>query len=91
MRAATLCNRAEFDAGQSSAPIMQRVVLGDASEAAILKFVELTQCHGSVTIYKREHPKLIELPFNSTTKYQVRNAFSCYLFFLDFFFWFHGG
>ncbi|KAI4457776.1 sodium/potassium-transporting atpase subunit alpha [Holotrichia oblita] len=80
MRAATLCNRAEFEAGQQEIPIMQRLVLGDASEAAILKFVELTQCHGSVAKYKRAHPKLIELPFNSTTKYQVsvhRNDEGC--------------
>lgn len=71
MRTATLCNRAEFDSGQQNIPVLQRLVVGDASEAAILKFVELTQCHGPVMEYKKKHPKLIEMPFNSTTKYQV--------------------
>ncbi|GJQ68890.1 hypothetical protein Trydic_g6085 [Trypoxylus dichotomus] len=71
MRAATLCNRAEFDIGQQHTPVMQRVVEGDASEAAILKFVALTQCDGPIDEYKNLREKLIELPFNSTTKYQV--------------------
>lgn len=71
MRAATLCNRAEFDINQSDVDIMQRAVNGDASEAAILKFVEITKCHGIVSDYKKHHPKLVEIPFNSTTKYQV--------------------
>jgi len=39
---AALCNRAEFKAGQSGIPVLKRDVNGDASEAALLKCVELS-------------------------------------------------
>lgn len=71
MRCAALCNRAEFVSGQEDKPIQQRQVRGDASEEAILKFVELSKFEGSPTQYRRSNPKLIEIPFSSTTKYQV--------------------
>jgi sodium/potassium-transporting ATPase subunit alpha len=45
-------------------------VIGDASEAAILKCVELST--GNAMAYRAEHPKLTEIPFNSTNKYQVQ-------------------
>lgn len=70
MRIATLCNRAEFRRDHRK-PILQREVNGDASEAAILRFVELTRAHGSPTHYRLGHHKLIEIPFSSVTKYQV--------------------
>jgi len=38
---ATLCSRAEFKSGQNGVPIMKREINGDASEAALLKCVEL--------------------------------------------------
>jgi len=37
-----LCNRAEFRAGQEEIPILKKECNGDASETAILKFVELS-------------------------------------------------
>lgn len=73
MRCATLCNRAEFVHGQEVVPIQSRQVRGDASEEAILKFVELTHVHGSPSEFRQNNPKLIEIPFSSTTKYQVSN------------------
>ncbi len=37
-----MCSRAEFKPGQAEAPILKRDVIGDASEAALLKCVEFS-------------------------------------------------
>ncbi|XP_013792256.1 sodium/potassium-transporting ATPase subunit alpha-like, partial [Limulus polyphemus] len=42
---------------------------GDASESAILKCMELAT--GNVQQYRARHPKVCEIPFNSTNKYHV--------------------
>ncbi|CAG0910130.1 unnamed protein product, partial [Cyprideis torosa] len=68
-RVAALCNRAEFRSGQEGVPILKREVNGDASEAALLKYVELTI--GNIQSYRSRHRKVAEIPFNSTNKYQV--------------------
>jgi len=47
----------------------QRDVAGDASEAALLKCIEL--CCGPVGNIRDKYDKLSEIPFNSTNKYQV--------------------
>merc|ERR1711963_510186 len=41
-RIAALCNRAEFEPGEGTKPVLKREVNGDASEAAILKCTELS-------------------------------------------------
>ena len=46
-----------------------RVCNGDASESALLKCFELEV--GSIEEYRQRHPKVLEIPFNSTNKYQV--------------------
>uniref|UniRef100_A0A3P9KJ67 Sodium/potassium-transporting ATPase subunit alpha n=1 Tax=Oryzias latipes TaxID=8090 RepID=A0A3P9KJ67_ORYLA len=68
-RIAGLCNRAVFLAEQDHVPILKRNVAGDASEAALLKCIELT-C-GSVNAFREKYPKIVEIPFNSTNKYQL--------------------
>ncbi|XP_066948282.1 sodium/potassium-transporting ATPase subunit alpha isoform X1 [Macrobrachium rosenbergii] len=68
-RIAALCNRAEFKTGQDEVPILKREVNGDASEAALLKCVELA-C-GDVKGWRARNKKVCEIPFNSTNKYQV--------------------
>nr|P05025.1 RecName: Full=Sodium/potassium-transporting ATPase subunit alpha; Short=Na(+)/K(+) ATPase alpha subunit; AltName: Full=Sodium pump subunit alpha; Flags: Precursor [Tetronarce californica]CAA26578.1 unnamed protein product [Tetronarce californica]prf//1109244A ATPase alpha,Na/K [Tetronarce californica] len=68
-RIAALCNRAVFQAGQDSVPILKRSVAGDASESALLKCIEL--CCGSVSQMRDRNPKIVEIPFNSTNKYQL--------------------
>merc|ERR1712032_875516 len=68
-RVACLCNRAEFKGGQNDVSILKREVNGDASEAAILKCTELT--NGNVMEYRAKNKKLVEIPFNSTNKFQV--------------------
>ena len=68
-RIAMLCNRAEFKAGEEGKPVLKRECNGDASESALLKCVELSI--GGVTKYRTDNPKVAEIPFNSTNKYQV--------------------
>lgn len=67
--AGSLCNRAEFTPNQEKVAILKREVMGDASEAAILKFSELAI--GDVVEFRNRHKKALEIPFNSTDKYQV--------------------
>uniref|UniRef100_A0A0K0EHT4 Sodium/potassium-transporting ATPase subunit alpha n=1 Tax=Strongyloides stercoralis TaxID=6248 RepID=A0A0K0EHT4_STRER len=66
---ATLCNRAEFKPGQNDVPIFRRECTGDASEIALLKFTELTL--GDAMKYRNNNKKVVEIPFNSTNKFQV--------------------
>ena len=68
-RVAALCNRAEFKPGQENVPILKREVNGDASEAALLKCVELS--NPNIIEYRNQRKKVVEIPFNSTNKYQV--------------------
>lgn len=44
--------------------------MGDASETALLKFTELTI--GNIVDYRNRFKKVVELPFNSTNKFQVK-------------------
>ena len=69
IKVASFCNRAEFKPNQGGTPILKREVNGDASEAAILKCVELTI--GQAMEQRNTNPKVCEIPFNSTNKYQV--------------------
>ncbi|TNN80830.1 Potassium-transporting ATPase alpha chain 1 [Liparis tanakae] len=67
-RVASLCNRATFRPDQEGVPIPKRLVVGDASETALLKFTELTV--GNIVEYRDRFKKAVELPFNSTNKFQ---------------------
>ncbi|XP_034238988.1 sodium/potassium-transporting ATPase subunit alpha isoform X5 [Thrips palmi] len=68
-RIAALCNRAEFKGGQEGVPVLKKEVAGDASEAALLKCMELAM--GDVMSVRKKNKKVCELPFNSTNKYQI--------------------
>ncbi|XP_040287020.1 potassium-transporting ATPase alpha chain 2 [Bufo bufo] len=65
----SLCNRAEFKAGQDDLPIMKKVAVGDASESALLKFSEVIT--GNVMNIRSQNRKVCEIPFNSTNKFQL--------------------
>lgn len=56
-RIATLCNRAEFKGNQDNVPILKREVNGDASEAALLKCMELAL--GDVMTIRKKNKKVI--------------------------------
>lgn len=68
-RVAILCSRAKFKANQENVPIPKRIVDGDASEAAILKRMQIM--FTDVVDIRRKNKKVCEIPFNSTNKYQV--------------------
>ncbi|XP_045439366.1 sodium/potassium-transporting ATPase subunit alpha-4 [Pipistrellus kuhlii] len=68
-RVAGLCNRADFKANQEDVPIAKRTTAGDASESALLKFIEQYYC--PVKEMREKSPKVAEIPFNSTNKYQM--------------------
>nr|CAD7393510.1 unnamed protein product [Timema cristinae] len=68
-RIASLCNRAEFKPGQDGVSILKKEVNGDASEAALLKCMELAL--GDIMSIRKRNKKVCEIPFNSTNKYQV--------------------
>lgn len=69
-RICCLCSRAEFKPGQDHLPVLKRDTIGDASESAILKCMELS-IGGSVNAYRHKYPKVCEIPFNSTSKYHL--------------------
>ncbi|XP_049869369.1 sodium/potassium-transporting ATPase subunit alpha-B-like [Pectinophora gossypiella] len=66
--AACLNLKAEFTADTLNLPINKRKVLGDASEAAILRYMEENR---SATELRQANPKVTQIPFNSANKYQV--------------------
>ncbi|GFR07814.1 hypothetical protein TNCT_711131 [Trichonephila clavata] len=68
-RVACLCSRAEFKGGQENIPVLKRDCIGDASESAILKCMELAI--GNVAAYRQRNVKVCEIPFNSSNKYHV--------------------
>merc|ERR1712147_362343 len=67
-RIAALCNRAVFLAGENG-PILKRETAGDASESALLKCCEMML--GNVESIRASNPKVVEIPFNSTNKWQL--------------------
>lgn len=76
LRGAAICNRASFaDADQvcsESRPtklsVQSWTTIGDASESALLKLIHVVR---DVDDWRDGHPKLAEIPFNSTNKYQL--------------------
>ncbi|MED6277359.1 Sodium/potassium-transporting ATPase subunit alpha-2 [Characodon lateralis] len=68
-RVAGLCNRAVFKPGQEHLSILMRDTAGDASESALLKCIEV--CSGSVRDMRARNPKVAEIPFNSSNKFQL--------------------
>ena len=66
----SLCNNTEFKAEQQNVPIMKREVIGNSSEAALLRFVELYQPLGVIN-YRNQFKKVAEIPFNNNSKLQL--------------------
>lgn len=67
MNIATLCSRAKFD--RTDVPIEQRQVLGDATEAGLIRFA--AQTLPNFEELRETYPKVFELPFNSETKWHM--------------------
>lgn len=69
LRVCSLCNRAFFQEPiDESLPIINRPVLGDASDTAMLKFAE--EFH-NVANARKEYRKVAEIPFNSKNKFML--------------------
>lgn len=71
LRIAAVSNRAQFDKLSPDAQfqaIDQRLILGDASESALLRMCEKLE---PVEMIRGRYPKIFEIPFNSTNKWQV--------------------
>ena len=69
---AALCNSAEFKSGQDGKPIMDREVNGDAVEAALLKYCEMTS--GNVTDCKKRNKKVCEVPLSSSCQMSIHET-----------------
>lgn len=70
-RTAALCNDATFDPLSMSKPVMEREIQGNATDGAVLKFVELAQDDGSVQSMVASHPRKHQIPFNSKNKWML--------------------
>ncbi|XP_013141751.1 PREDICTED: sodium/potassium-transporting ATPase subunit alpha-A-like, partial [Papilio polytes] len=66
--AASLNLKAEFAHDSMKSPVKQRKIIGDASESAILRYMEINR---SATQTREMNPKEAEIPFSSAYKYQV--------------------
>jgi sodium/potassium-transporting ATPase subunit alpha len=65
-KAATLCNGANFDSATAHLPIAEHQINGDATDAAVLRFVE------SVGPTVREaNTQIFQIPFNSKNKWML--------------------
>jgi len=64
-----LCNNAEFKGEQDHLPITKKEIIGEASEAALLRCVELSI--GDAVKYREQFKKVAEIPFNHNNKLQL--------------------
>jgi sodium/potassium-transporting ATPase subunit alpha len=67
-KAATLCNDATFDPSTIHAPVDQRLVQGNSTDAAVLRFAE-TMKPGEETL--ESQPRRFQIPFNSKNKWMM--------------------
>ena len=68
-KVACLCSNAEFKPEDLGKPVVEREVLGDATEQGILKCYESIE--GNSEEVRQQNPKKIGIPFNSRNKYQA--------------------
>ncbi|XP_039765251.1 sodium/potassium-transporting ATPase subunit alpha-like [Pararge aegeria] len=66
--AASLNLKATFAHDSLHFPIEKRKILGDASESAILRYMEINR---SATKTREDNPREAEIPFSSAYKYQI--------------------
>jgi sodium/potassium-transporting ATPase subunit alpha len=65
-KAATLCNGANFDSATAHLPIAEREINGDATDAAVLRFVESVD-----SIVLEANTQIFQIPFNSKNKWML--------------------
>ena len=64
-----ICNNADFKTDLDNRPINQREIIGDATEAALLRFAEVSI--GNAIGYRSQYKKVAEIPFNHNSKLQL--------------------
>ncbi|RKP17122.1 hypothetical protein ROZALSC1DRAFT_16731, partial [Rozella allomycis CSF55] len=62
-----LCSKARFDESDSS-PIEKRRIIGDATETGLMRYAV---SHVKVEELQSQHPKVFEIPFNSSNKWHM--------------------
>ncbi|KAG6915622.1 hypothetical protein DXG01_010698 [Tephrocybe rancida] len=67
-RAAVLCNGASFDGATADLLLADREINGDATDGAILRFVE---SFGDAPAIRASNPQLFQIPFNSRNKWML--------------------
>lgn len=71
---ARLCNGAKFDAATSHLPVQDRVIKGDPTDTALLRFSEalsIPELGVDSNIVQRSYQKQFEIPFNSRNKWML--------------------
>src|ERR1700692_2504708 len=69
-----LCNGASFVGADESAPIDQRVIKGNATDTAILRFAQsFAKANSGIDVDSMvtSHDKLFKIPFNSRNKWML--------------------
>jgi len=68
-----LCNRTVFEPTEENLkkPILDRECIGDASEAALLKYFVSRPDRADIEDMRTTFPKVFEIPFNSKNKWQL--------------------
>ncbi|EED16394.1 Na/K ATPase alpha 1 subunit, putative [Talaromyces stipitatus ATCC 10500] len=70
LKAAAICNDGTFEASTMSMPAMERLVQGNATDGASLKFVESVE-DGSCQRLRDVNPRVFAIPFNSSNKWML--------------------
>ncbi|RDB19722.1 Sodium/potassium-transporting ATPase subunit alpha [Hypsizygus marmoreus] len=68
LKASVLCNGAAFDAATAHLPIADREINGDATDGAILRFVESV---GPASHIRDTNTQVFQIPFNSKNKWML--------------------
>ncbi|KAG6872279.1 hypothetical protein C0995_011316 [Termitomyces sp. Mi166 len=74
--AAVLCNGATFDGATAELPLENRGINGDATDGAILRFVE---SFGDAPAIRASNTEVFQIPFNSRNKWMLTMYSSSYL------------
>lgn len=70
LKAAAICNDGIFEASTLNMPAMDRLVQGNATDGASLKFVESVE-DGSCQKLRDANPRVFAVPFNSSNKWML--------------------
>jgi len=66
--ALVLCNGATFDSATAHLPVAEREINGDATDGAVLRFVELV---GPAPEIRNANEQIFQIPFNSKNKWML--------------------